>query len=306
MTPTTHTPSTARIALGKLANIGLNTAALGALLAAAVSFVYAAQLIAEGKLVPFLVALASGLASLLLAWLLRRGAVIVRRRTIEAQVARCAEAVGREPSICQALCTQGIVHGQRRDFARAIAYFDAAIDVDPTHPNAYVGRVNAYGAVGQFDRVIADYSAAIARDPNDALAYCARATAYNGIGRFDRSVPDATEAIRLAPDLYLGHDARGYGLLQRGGFNWAIKLIGIMWMGATLGFLRRDSFDWRTPAGSRADYAQAVADFTEALRLMPTACDCLAGRAQANRALGETAKAEQDERRVRERSLINS
>jgi hypothetical protein len=101
--------------------------------------------------------------------------------------------------------------------------------------------------------------------------------------------------IRLAPQRFLGHDARGYGYLQRGNFNVIVKLLGIAWMLATLGILRRDRFDWRTPTGTMADFEQAVRDFTEAIRLNPQAWDCYQGRAQAYRALGEPAKAADDE-----------
>ena len=166
-------------------------------------------------------------------------------------------------------------------------------------PDAYVGRVNAYGAMGQFERVIADYTETIRLVTNHALAYCARATAFNGIGRFDRSIPDASEAIRLDPHLYLGYDARGYGFVQRGSFNPIVKLVGIAWMLATFGFLRRDHFDWKTPTGSKADFEQAIADFTEAIRLKPTASDCYHGRALAYQALGDHAKAIADEARAR-------
>jgi Tfp pilus assembly protein PilF len=68
---------------------------------------------------------------------------------------------------------------------------------------------------------------------------------------------------------------------------------------ATFGFLRRDHFNWRTPTGSKADFHQALDDFNEALRLNPMALDCYLGRAQVYRALGERAKAEADEFRVR-------
>jgi Tfp pilus assembly protein PilF len=66
--------------------------------------------------------------------------------------------------------------------------------------------------------------------------------------------------------------------------------------------LRRDHFSWRTPTGSKADFYQALDDFSEALRLNPTALDCYFGRAQVYRSLGDHAKAAADE--LRGRALV--
>jgi tetratricopeptide (TPR) repeat protein len=280
---------------GNACRFALAIACAGALLAAAFFFVFAYVVIAEGRVAQFVLAFAGGVFSLLVAWLLGKGAANIRRRLNDQVIAETARAVGSDPLDIIGHNNRGFVLAKNGEHAKAIAHYDAAIRLDPALPNAHVGRVNAFGAIGQWDRVIAEYTAAIDSDPNNALAYCARATALNGCGRFDRSIPDANEAIRLAPQLYLGHDARGYGLLQRGNFNWILKLIAIAWMVVTLGFLRRDHFVWRTPTGSRADFEQAIDDFTEALRLQPAAWDCYMGRALAYRALGEHARAAADE-----------
>jgi tetratricopeptide (TPR) repeat protein len=272
----------------------LTLGVIGGLLACAVFFVLGVFAVADRKLVALAVALSGGIVCLGCAWLLGRGVTSVKRRMTDLVIARTADAIRLNPQDHHGHCTRAFALAHRREYTEAIAHFDAAIRLDPAEPNSYVGRVNAFGALGQWDRVIAEYTEAIRLDPKHALAYCARATAYNGIGRFDRSISDATEAIRLAPQLYMGYDARGFGYFQRGGFSGLLKLIAIAWMLATFGFWRRDPFDWRTPTGSKADYEQAVADFTEAIRLNPAAWDCYAGRAQAYRALGENARAAAD------------
>ena len=283
----------------RVSQIALTMGVLGVLLTGAVFL--AIVIIAFGGVPSYYIPGFSGLlVSLFFAWLLGRGVTKCKRRANDLATAEYGEAIRLDPPVSLAHCNRGFVCAQRREYAKAVAHYDAAIQLDPTLPDAYVGRVNAYLALGQYERVVAEYTEAIRLDPNHALAYCARATAHNGLGRFDRSIPDATEAIRLAPHLYLGYDARGYGLLQRGGFHWILKLVAIAWMLVTFGFLRRDHFDWRTPTGSKADFEHASADFTEALRLNPTAWDCYLGRAQVYRALGEHVQAAADEARVRE------
>lgn len=233
------------------------------------------------------------------AWLLGRGVRVARYRATDHAIAEHAALIRDDPANADAHFARATMCAAKRDFARAIAHCDAALRSDPARPYVHVARVNAYGGLNQWDRVIAEYSEAIERDPNDALAYCARATAHNGVARFDRSIPDATEAIRLAPTLFLGYDARGYGLLQQGKCTWAVKVVALAWMLVSLGFLRRDNPAWTVRLGSKADFHQAVADFTEAIRLHELAVDCYQGRALAYRALGDTVRAAADEAVVR-------
>jgi tetratricopeptide (TPR) repeat protein len=284
----------------KILRVALGLGVAGAILVGAVFLVLALPLLKEGKLVECSRALAGGFVSLLFAWVLGKGLRNARRKAYDLAVAEYTQAICLDPATPIVHHNRGVACQAQHDYAKAVAHFDAAIRLDPTLPHAYVGRVNAYGAVGQFDRVIADYTAALQLDPNNVLAYCARATAYNGLGRFDRSIPDASEAIRLNPRLYLGYDARAYGYMQRGSFNGIVKLLATVWMLTSLGFLRQDHFDWSTPTGSKADYEQALADFTEAIRLNPTAWDCYQGRAQVYRALDEADKAGADEACVRQ------
>jgi tetratricopeptide (TPR) repeat protein len=282
-----------------IAQIVLIMGVVVGVLAGAVFFVFAVVVIAEGKFTQFSIAVGGGMASWFVAWLLGKGVTRIKRRICDRDVAEHAEAIRLDPLDAMGHNNLGVLCHQKGEYAKAIAHFDAAIQFDPSFPNAYVGRVNAFGALGQWDRVIAEYTEVIQRDPKQALAYCARATAYNGVGRWDRSIPDSAAAIQLAGDLYLGYDARGFGYLQRGGFNGGIKFIAIVWMILTLAFLRRDHFDWRTPTGSRADFENAIADFTAALQLNPQAWDCHFGRAQAYRALGHREKAAADDSMAR-------
>jgi tetratricopeptide (TPR) repeat protein len=299
--PTGHRSSPwLALAFWKVSRIVLVLATLAGLLTAAVFLVLAMIAVGEGNSSLLVRGLLGGLVSLCLTWLLGRGARGARNRANDIAIAEHAAALRLEPLDPVAHCNQGFACVRRGEYARAIAHYEAALRLDPKDPYPYLGRVNAYGSIGQFDRVIAEYTEVIRLDPGNALAYCARGTACNATGRFDLAIADAGEAIRLDPNLYLGYDVRGYGLWHKGNFNVVLKVLAIAWMLGTFGFLRRDHFDWRTPTGSKADHEQAVADFTEAIRLNPKAWDSYQGRALVQRALGEHARAAADEARVRE------
>lgn len=273
-------------------------AVLVGLLVGLVCLVLCYLAVSEGNSSLLLRSLAGAMAALVTAWLVGRAARLAGHRATDLAIARHAESIRHSSQNAAAHHVQATESVRRGDHARAIAHCNAAIRLDPTRPYTYVTRVNSYGALGQWDRVIDEYGKIIEHEPGNALAYCARATAFNGIGRFDRSIPDATEAIRIEPTLFLGHDARGYGLLQQGRYNRAVRAVALIWMVLSLGFLRRDNPVRTMRLGTEADWRQAIADFTEAIRLHGPAWDCYQGRALAYRALGETDRAMEDEGRV--------
>jgi tetratricopeptide (TPR) repeat protein len=227
--------------------------------------------------VPILGSVLAGLIAVCIAW------PLANRAALKAALAQFTETIRLDPADPVGYDRRGQVYRLGGWYAQAVADFEEAIRLAPTRPEPHISRVNACGHLGQLDRVIAEATEAIRLDPNDALAYCVRATAHNWLGRLDRSIPDATEAIRLAPDLYLGYDARGFACLRRGNGGPSDYT----------GILKRAV----TPE-QQADYQQAIADFTEAIRLNPAAWDCYLGRVQVRRALGEHGEATADEAAV--------
>jgi tetratricopeptide (TPR) repeat protein len=97
---------------------------------------------------------------------------------------------------------------------------------------------------------------------SSAQQHAARATSLNGEGQFERALQEAEEAIRLDPNLGQGYCARAFALFQRGFFT-----------------------------SDPAAFRQAIADFTEVLRLEPTRWDAFHGRAQTHLQLGQPREA---------------
>jgi tetratricopeptide (TPR) repeat protein len=208
--------------------------------------------------------------------LVLKGNDLVARGDLDGAIAAYTEASRLDPRSREAYLGRGVARYLKGQFAQAIADATEAIRIDPRYAPAYRNRGRDHAADGGWSKAVADFTEAIRLAPEDARAYCERATILNRLGRHVQAIVDATEAIRLDPRLALGHNARGYGHLGRGRQR-------------VFTFWRRGN-----AAARRADFEQAVADFTEAIRIAPASWDCFVGRAAAHRALGDLTGAARD------------
>lgn len=198
-------------------------------------------------------------------------------------IAEYTDAIRLDPGCAMAYCGCGVAFAKKRQFHQAIAQYVEAIRLDPAYAAAFRNRGRDYFSLGKHRRAVADFTEAIRLEPKSGLAYIDRSMAYGGWGKERLAMADAQAAVRLAPQHYLAWATRGYRFLNQAGAR-------------IFTFWRRGN-----SAARKADYVQAIADFTQALQLNPTAWDCYAGRARAHRALGDSASAASDELRVRER-----
>jgi tetratricopeptide (TPR) repeat protein len=206
-----------------------------------------------------------------------QGNGLVGRGDLDGAIAAYTEDIRLEPRSTAAYLGRGVAWFRKGRFARAIADATEAIRIDPRHAPAYRNRGRDHSAAGAWSKAVVDFTEAIRLAPEDARAYCDRATVLNRLGRHAEAIADATQAIRVDPRLALGHNARGYGHLGRGRQR-------------VFTFWRRGN-----AAARRSDFEQAVADFSEAIRLAPASWDCFVGRAEAHRALGNLASVARDE-----------
>ena len=209
--------------------------------------------------------------------LVQRGNGLVAQGDLDGAIAAYSEAIRLDPRSTAGYLGRGVAWGRKGQLKQAIADATEVLRLDPGNAAAYRNRGRDRAAAGAWSKAVADFTEAIRLEPGDARAYCDRATVLNRIGRHAQAIVDATEAIQLDPGQALGHNARGYGHLGSGRQR-------------VFTFWRRGN-----AAARLADFEQAVADFTEAIRLEPASWDCFVGRAAAYRALGDLANAARDE-----------
>jgi tetratricopeptide (TPR) repeat protein len=209
--------------------------------------------------------------------LVLQGNDLVARGNLDGALAAYTEAIRLDPRSTAAYLGRGVARGRKGQSAQAIADATEVLRIDPRNAPAYRNRGRDHAAAGAWSKAVADFTEAIRLEPDNAQVYCDRATVLNRLGRHAQAIADATEAIQLDPALALGHNARGYGHLGRGR-----QRVFTFWQRGNA-------------AARRADFEQAVADFTEAIRLAPASWDCFVGRAAAYRALGDLASAARDE-----------
>lgn len=141
-----------------------------------------------------------------------------------------------------------------------------------TDPHASVESLHRrginYESLGEHDLAIADYNAALRIDPGYSYARVSRGYAYLAKGDEDRALQDF-EAVLQAPDPDSREGNRASAYYGRGGIA-----------------LRRKAYD------------QAIADFTEAVRLNWRLAAAYASRAEALVAQGKLAEALADVQRA--------
>jgi len=154
-------------------------------------------------------------------------------------------------------------HGLAGDFESTIDLATETLDRQPSNCVALTIRGIAYRQQGEYERAIADLDRAIELNPRFADAYVQRAFAYQQMDLADTSqqiFADTNRAIVLDRTNPLAYTVRGYEYTRAG------------------------------------DYARAVADFDEALRLDSSSYSAMGNRAFANLMLDRLPEARRDVR----------
>lgn len=195
----------------------------------------------------------------------------------------------------------------------AIGALSEVIRLDSGHAEALEFRGRAYLQREQFDLALADYDKAIQIKPDYADLYYFRSRVYAGQKQFDKAVEDITKAIELAPkedgkSLEKFNQTIDEYYSKQGNFDKLIERI-TQKIESTpkddklLGFHYHQRGNYYFDKG---DYAAAVRDFTEAIRLEPDYPQSYNGRAAAYRQLGKNEPADEDERKSEELRAANN
>ncbi len=181
---------------------------------------------------------------------------------------------------------EAMTHYSAHEYQAELADLNQALELDPNHTEALFSRGCLYDGglpmVGRdYAKAVADYSRLLDLDPRDCSALHNRARCYEQLRQPDKALADYTRIIEGDTDfsrvskekqLALDHHYRG-----------------------------------RVYQENKKDYARAVADYNEALRLDPErakpgadSCRIVLRRGQAYQALKEYGKAQEDYARYQE------
>jgi tetratricopeptide (TPR) repeat protein len=201
---------------------------------------------------------------------------------------------------------RGEAYAGKGDHDRAIADFDALARLDPDNAGqAHFGRSMVWRLKGDYGRAIAELDESIKLEPKSAIAYSTRGEAWRLKGDYDRAIADLNQAIELEPEIAFAYIARGIAYNKKGAYDRAIADIdqaitrldrhqrrdeneAIAHFDQLLRLPPRNAVAYNARGESYAgkgDYARAIVDYDQALKLYPGLADARQNRDRAQAAL---------------------
>lgn len=186
---------------------------------------------------------------------LKRGISLFEKKDYLEARKNFERAVERDPALAEAYYFRGRVQFEDE---KALADFTKAIELKPAYPEAYYARGLMYDLSNKSATALKDYNKAIELNPKYIEAYMARAVLYLLDGKGQLAIADYTKVIELKPDGE-SYYVRGNSYLEIG------------------------------------QYAKAITDLTESIRLDPKYYWSYKQRAKAYRMLKKFSQAQADE-----------
>jgi len=210
------------------------------------------------------------------------------------------------------------------EFDKAIADCNDAMRLDPRMDHIhYYNRAQAWREKWELDKAIADYTEALRLEPTAVRTYVARCHAWRLKGDLVKAVADADEATRLDPHIKIAYDPRhdhpeAYEVTARGLAEFDVAAgLGLRSAVADIGpgsgeKSKRDPHLVPASAGAadqpdprlaekyvergisrnaKGEFAQAIAEFLEALRLDPRCASAYLNRGIAWKSVGDYSRA---------------
>jgi len=165
-------------------------------------------------------------------------------------------------------------HYMKHEYESQLNDLTQAIQLDPNLAEAYLQRGNLYSqnlpkSFGGEEKAVVDWSRCLELKPNDCAARHNRALGYEQLRQYDNAIADYTTLIEGDTDYshIIGKD----------------KQLALEY------HYRGRAYQWY-----KKDYAKAVADYNQALRLDPNIEGVHRHRGQSYEALGQSDKAQED------------
>jgi tetratricopeptide (TPR) repeat protein len=200
-----------------------------------------------------------------------RGITYAELKESQKAFADFTQALKLDPNYVEAYYNRGNVYYELKNYQRAFADYNQALKLNPNDAKAYNNRGNAYSGLKDYQREIADYNQALKLNPNYVEAYYNRANAYAELKNYQAAIADYNQAIKLNPNLAEAYynRANAYGLsgdtpsgiadLQK-----AAQLY--QQQGNTEGYQSTQQL-LQQVKGVKEEHPDAIADFTQAIKL---------------------------------------
>ncbi len=179
----------------------------------------------------------------------------------------CDRALALDPNLAAAHICLGTVANGTGQYAEGAEQFQKALASEPTGDLAYEGLAAAYEKLGRTAEAEQTFRKAIALRPQYWAGYSWLGIFYFRYGRYNEAAQMFRQVVALAPDSFLGYYDLGGVYAQMGEFSRAVPVLE-----RSLAIRPTDSAytNLGTAEFFLHRYADAVANFEKAVRMMPT------------------------------------
>ncbi len=222
----------------------------------------------------------------------QRGVVYRLMGEIDLALADLQQAIRLDPSDAPAYCERGHVYREKGRLCQALADCNRALELAPGMAEAHYCRALVHAEEGRHDRALADFTAAARLAPQNIHYHLGRAEANHRLGRHVDADADEERALGVPPRTAHDYANRGCVFLVRKEYNPAADAF-------TQAIRYQQRFGWAF-AGRAHAYAgmrmwdKAVANSTEAIRLLPGEGVLYLNRGMSYRQKGDPAAADAD------------
>ena len=160
------------------------------------------------------------------------------------------QAQAQQPTTAREYYERGLKHETHKRYAEALADFSKAIELDPLFYDAYFSRSSIYDSHPEQDKrdyrkAVEDLSKMLEIAPRAFSPRFNRGMCYESLREYDKAIADYTHILEKGADF----SRSGLSIEQNQGRTYSQRAM---------------TYDWY-----KGEYAKAVSDYTQALKLYP-------------------------------------
>ncbi|GCL40716.1 serine protease [Dolichospermum planctonicum] len=205
------------------------------------------------------------------------------------------KAISKKPNFYQAWYFKGMIFSSEKKYPESIAAFDKALKINPNFAQAWKERSHSLLQSDKSSEALVSLDKAIALSPNQFDLYAWRGRVLFLLQRFPEAIDTVNQSIKIYPH-FSAYGIRAFAYLFLGEYQNAIadytEAIRLAPDSAFCYSLRGLVYSLSK------DYKKAIADYTEAIRLAPNNAEYYSSRGNAYSLLNDENKATADYKRA--------